>query len=115
MNPAVFEVNLYAVDVGYLLGGVFLFVASKNGVDIDVGSKFDFVLGYGVGGYPALSSLTFLPLLEEGKEQGYAYKGVASVVGFGIDYTAVAFSTDDSAGLFSSLPQHFTSPTAAAE
>ena len=31
------RVNLYAVDVSYLLGGVFLFLASKNGVDIDVG------------------------------------------------------------------------------
>ena len=83
VNAAVFGVNPLRRRCRLSSRRRISFHSLKNGVDIDVGSKFDFILGYGVGGYPGLSSLTFLPLLaREGKEQGYAYKGVASVVGF---------------------------------
>ena len=60
VNPAVGEVDLYAVDIGDALVGVTALYGVEDSIDIDGGGELDLVFGDGIRG---ISGLEFADLL----------------------------------------------------
>ena len=108
MYPTVGEVKLHTIDVGDLyawLARILLLHTRENCINVNFGREVNALLGYLVRriGLAKLADgerwFVGTQLGQVGEEEGYAYEGIASVVGFGIDDTAIAFATDDGVGL----------------
>ena len=101
MYPAVVEVNLHAINPVHLVLLVSLGDTVQNVFHIHVRLQFDFVFGDEIGGIlQADFGATLLAFSHIAEEQRNANKGVAAVVQGGINYTAVAFSTNYGVGFF---------------
>ena len=108
MYPTIGEVKLHAVNISYLdawFARILLLHASKNSIDISLRRKVNTLLG-DLRGRIGLAKLAdgerwfvCAQVSQVGKEKGYAYEGIASVVRFGINDTAITFATDDGIGL----------------
>ena len=97
MNPLVGKVNLNAVDVVHLLVFVKVLHLLENSVYIGVWSKVDTVLGNEIWriGCTKFAHLHLL-VCQVTEEQGDSNKGIASVMAFWIDNSAISLSADNS-------------------
>ena len=100
MYPFGGEINLHTVDIvnmGCGVGREHLLHLDEDGVNIGIRSEVDAILGYLIVGElsPQFANLTAF-LGKRGKEEGYAYKGITTVMTFGIDDSTVSFATNNS-------------------
>ena len=97
MHPFVLEVYFHSVDVGNAFSCVHPLHFIENGVDVSVRCKIDAVFRneiFRICGFQ-FACLAF-PVSQIGEKQGYSHKGVASVMAFRINHSAVAFTADHS-------------------
>ena len=100
MHPAVFEIDLHTVDIGYPLTLKRLFDSGKDSIDVDLGRELQLVFGYDILRILLLDLADLLALVgHKSQEQRHTDQSIAAIVGLGIDNPAITFAADNCAGI----------------